>query len=115
KVGADEVLAVEGLDRIAVALAGDRAGPRRPARLRELGACVQRSREGECHGCCDRDGGDEQELRDGRANDAAPCAANWDVGVGSHATTVERGPNRPVTARQRFANALGMSPSLATR
>src|SRR5206468_12629232 len=60
------------------------------------------------------DGGREEELRDGRAKDAAPCAANWNVGVGSHAATVRPGPNRPVTARQRFANGPGVSLSLAT-
>src|SRR4051812_36548920 len=98
------MLAVERLDGIAVALAGDRLSSQRPGRLGDPGTRGERARECEREECCDRDGGREEKLRDGRAKVAAPCAANWNVGVGSHAATVRRGPNRRVTGGQRFAN-----------
>ena len=104
EVRTDEMLPVEGLDGVAVALARDGLRGAGPARLGDLRACGERARECEHRACCDCDGGGEEELRHGRAEDAAPCAANWNVGVSSHAATVRPGPNRPVTARQRPAN-----------
>src|SRR5213595_705128 len=98
------MLLVERLDRVAVTLARDVLRGTGPGRPGDSGAGGDRARECERDGCCDRDGGREEELRDGRAKDAAPCAANWNVGVSSHAATVRPGPNRPVTARQRLAN-----------
>ena len=108
EVRANQMLAVERLDGVAVGLSGDGLGGQRAGRLGDAGAGGERTRECERDGGCDRDGGGEAELRDGRAKDAAPCAANWDVEVGSHAATVRRVPNRPVTGRQRFANGDGL-------
>ena len=104
EVRTDEMLAVERLDGIAVALTRDGPSGAGPGRLGDPGAGGERARKCERDGCCDRDGGGEEKLRDGRAKDAAPCAANWDVSVSSHAANVRRGPNRPVTGRQRVAN-----------
>src|SRR5690242_4327653 len=98
EVGADRMLFVEGLDRIAEALARDglrSGGPGRPCELR---AGIHRAGERERRGCCDGDGGRKGELREGRPQDAAPCAADWMGGVASHAATVRPGPNRSLTA-----------------
>src|SRR5204863_7316814 len=85
EVRADEVLAVERLDRVAEAVARGRLRDAGPGRLGDLRPCGKRARERERRACCDRDRSREQELRD-----AAPCAANWMRAVGSHAATVRR-------------------------